>query len=318
MAPDSDIPNSSVKILVTGGGGFIGSHSVEALLESGADVTVFDNFSTGKRDNLPSHRRLAIVDGDIRDAAALRSAVAGMSHVLHLAASVSVAGSIEDPAASCEQNVGGFVNMLDAARRARVGRVVYASSAAIYGMPSELPLTEDSPAAPISPYGLEKYIDDQYARLFGEVYGLSSLGMRYFNVYGPRQDASSPYAGVISKFAHRLARGEPVQVFGDGLQTRDFVFVRDVGDCNVQALRSDYTGVCNVGTGTSVTLLELVELLACIDGKQAEVRYEPAQAGDIRHSAMSTARLQKVFGAVPATRLADGLKALWKSYQPPT
>ena len=302
-----------MKVLVTGGAGFIGSHSVEALLASDAEVIVYDNFSTGKRENLPQDSRLTVIEGDIRDEAAMRQAVAGMSHILHLAASVSVGVSVENPTTSAGHNITGFLNMLDAARRAGVTRVVYASSAAVYGMPKSLPLTEESSVAPISPYGLEKSVNDQYAKMFGNLYGVRSLGMRYFNVYGPRQDAASPYAGVISKFTHRMSRDEPVHVFGDGRQTRDFIFVEDVANYNVRALRRDCDGVCNVGSGISVTLLQLIDELAKCYGKKADVKFDPAVAGDIRHSAMTPGRLHRELGAVRATELAAGLSTLCKS-----
>ena len=300
-------------VVVTGGAGFIGSHSVEALLAAGARVTVFDNFSTGKRENLPQGERLEIISGDVRERAAVERALAGATHVLHLAAQISVRVSIEDPPRSCHDNVLGFVNVLEAARRSGVKRVVYASSAAVYGVPARLPLDEDAAVGPISPYGLEKVINDQYAQLYRALYGQSSLGLRYFNVYGPRQDPTSQYAGVISKFAALIAADRPLTVFGDGGQTRDFVFVKDLARINALALANDYCGICNVGTGVSVTLLELIDALAKCAGKVPAVRFEPPVAGDIRDSAMAPARLKQVFGAAPATRLAEGLQALLQS-----
>ena len=296
-----------MNVLVTGGAGFIGSHSTEALLADGARVTVFDNFSTGKRDNLPSHERLTVVGGDIRDHAALGDAMKGVTHVLHLAAQISVRASVEDPPNSCAHNVLGFVNVLDAARSRGVTRVAFASSAAVYGVPSRLPLDEDSPLAPISPYGLEKQIDEQYGALFRELYGLSTFALRYFNVYGPRQDPASQYAGVISKFAAAMGKRAPLTVFGDGSQSRDFVYVKDVARCNVAALRGSDGGACNVGTGRSVTLLELIDALAARTGAKPEVNFAAPVAGDIRHSAMVPARLRSVLGYVPETTLAAGL-----------
>ena len=300
-------------VVVTGGAGFIGSHSVEALLGAGQRVTVFDNFSTGKRANLPDDARLTVISGDVRELAAVERALQGATHVLHLAAQVSVRVSIEDPPRSCQENVLGFVNVLEAARRSGVTRVVYASSAAVYGAPARLPLDEDAPVGPISPYGLEKVINDQYAGLYRALYGQSSLGLRYFNVYGPRQDPTSQYAGVISKFAALIAADRPLTVFGDGGQTRDFVFVKDIAEVNALALAGEYCGVCNVGTGVSMTLLELIDALAACAGRKPQVRFEPPVTGDIRESAMAPARLRQVFGAAPATRLAAGLKALMES-----
>jgi UDP-glucose 4-epimerase len=300
-----------MNVLVTGGAGFIGSHTVEALLAAGAQVTVLDNFSTGARANLPGeHARLRVAEGDIRDLQAVHAALDGASHVLHLAAQVSVQASIADPLDSCRQNVLGFVTVLEAARSAHVGRVVFASSAAVYGTPRELPLTEESPVAPISPYGLEKSIDEQYGRLYAGLYSLPTFGLRFFNVYGPRQDPQSPYSGVISKWHGALATGAPVRIFGDGLQTRDFVYVGDIAQVNVRALAASETGVCNVGTGTSVTLLEMLASLERAAGGAAERRCEPAADGDIRFSATSTERLRARIGYVPTTGLDSGLGAL--------
>ncbi len=301
----------SANILVTGGAGFIGSHTTEALLAAGARVTVLDNFSAGKRGNLPaSNPALRIVEGDIRDVAQVDAAMADATHVMHLAAQISVQVSVQDPVNSCHNNVVGFVNVLDGARRRGVKRVVYASSAAVYGTPKELPLSEASPTAPLSPYGLEKCIDDQYAALFRDLYGLSSMGMRYFNVYGPRQDPSSQYAGVISKFASAIESGNPLKVFGDGGQTRDFVFVRDIARMNARALDATVSGFCNIGTGTSVTLLQLIAALEGAAGKSATIEFKPPATGDIRESAMRPARQLEWLGDKPDTPLEQGLKAL--------
>jgi UDP-glucose 4-epimerase len=187
---------------------------------------------------------------------------------------------------------------------------VYASSAAVYGLPQSLPLKEDTALAPISPYGLEKWIDERYAELYRELHGVNSIGLRYFNVYGPRQSASSPYAGVITKFAAAIASGAALRIFGDGQQTRDFVFVGDVARMNLLALTSERLGVCNVGTGFSVTLLNLIDTLEQIVGKKFERRFEPANPGDIRNSAMSPERLREWLGEVPQTPLRSGLSML--------
>ena len=241
-----------MRVLVTGGAGFIGSHSVDALLAGGTEVVVLDNFSTGKTANLPSHARLTLERGDIRNRPDVAGAIVGCTHVLHLAAQVSVRASVEDPPGSAQHNVLGFVNVLDAARRAGVKRVVYASSASAFGDPGELPLSESSPLAPLSPYGLEKSCNEQYAALFKQIFGLSALGLRYFNVYGPRQDPASPYTGVINKFADRLRAGQPLTVFGDGGQTRDFIFVKDVARVNVAALAACRMARCASAPGTAL------------------------------------------------------------------
>ncbi len=302
------------RVLVTGGAGFIGSHSVEALLNAGAQVRVLDNFSSGRRANLPAaHPRLSVTEGDIRDAAAVAAALAGVTHVLHLAAQIFVQVSIREPVESCRTNVIGFLNVMDGARRAGVKRMVYASSAAVYGTPEHLPLDEGARTAPLSPYGLEKCVNDQYAALYRRLYGFSALGLRYFNVYGPRQDPASPYSGVISKWSDALRAGRALRIFGDGQQTRDFIYVKDIARYNVLALQRDAGGVCNVGTGNSVTLMSLIAALEAAAGARAERKFEPPAAGDIQASAMSPKRLNEVFGAQAATPLLEGLQALLSS-----
>lgn len=300
-------------VLVTGGAGFIGSHSVDALLADGARVRVLDNFSTGKAANLPNHPQLEVIRGDIRDASAVAVAMQGVSHVLHLAAQVSVPASVADPVASSQHNIQGFLNVFDSARLAGVQRFVYASSAAVYGAPEQLPLSETSPVAPLSPYGLEKSINEQYAALYRELFQTSSLGQRYFNVYGPRQDPSSPYAGVISKFAAALRKGDALRVFGDGEQTRDFIFVKDVAQLNLRALKSSLEGVCNIATGRSVTLLELIATLAECAGRTPTIRHEPPVPGDIRHSATLPKKMFEQLDPPAMTSLRDGLKQLLES-----
>lgn len=301
-------------VLVTGGAGFIGSHSVDALLDACVGVTVLDNFSTGKAGNLPAaHPRLRVIEGDIRDPGAVANALAGATHVLHLAAQIFVQVSIREPVTSCHSNVIGFLNVMDGARRAGIKRMVYASSAAVYGTPEGLPLDENSRTAPLSPYGLEKSIDDQYAALYRHLYGFSAMGLRYFNVYGPRQDPASPYSGVISKWSDALRTGRPLRIFGDGQQTRDFIYVKDIARYNLLALQRDEGGVCNVGSGRSVTLLALIEALELAADARAERKFEAPAAGDIQASAMSPKRLNEVFGAQATTPLLDGLQALLNS-----
>ena len=305
------------QILVTGGAGFIGTRTVEALLADGVRVRVLDNLSNGKRSSLNqaalTDGRLALQVGDVRDAGAVDAAVQGCDAVLHLAAQVSVQRSVAEPVESSSHNLTGFLNVLDAVRRHRVPRMVYASSAAIYGVPESLPLDETARPQPLSPYGLEKFINEQYAALYATLYGVSSVGMRYFNVYGPGQDPSSPYAGVISKFADGLEAGTPLRVFGDGSQTRDFVYVDDVAQANVRALQADVQGVLNVGTGQSVSLLQLIDAMAEAFGKQKQVRHERPAAGDIAHSLSNPARLSQALQWKPVTPLVRGLGALAKS-----
>lgn len=302
-----------MNVLLTGGAGFIGSHTADALLAMGARVKVLDNFSNGKRENLRSHPLLSICEGDIRDPDTVRSAMQGVTHVLHLAAQVSVQASVADPVNSCETNIQGFVNVLDTARQAGVSRFVYASSAAVYGIPEHLPLSEVSPVIALSPYGLEKAVKDQYANLYQKLYGFPGLGLRYFNVYGPRQDPRSPYAGVISKFLDRIQARAPLQVFGDGSQTRDFIFVKDVAHLNVKALQSSDSGICNIATGNTVSLLQLAEALSRLAGYEIPIDFLPAQKGDIPHSATRIDRLRQWLGIERFTGLDDGLTELLAS-----
>ncbi|MEW5791103.1 MAG: NAD-dependent epimerase/dehydratase family protein [Pseudomonadota bacterium] len=302
---------STRKILVTGGAGFIGSHTVDQLLAQGMPVRVLDNLSSGRRSNLPNaHPLLEFRQGDIRDPVAVAEAMDGVSHVLHLAAQVSVARSLEAPGESCQHNLLGFVNVLDAARRAGVERLVYASSAAVYGEPAYLPLDEAAPTRPLSPYGLEKLTNEAYAALYTHIHGLSCLGLRYFNVYGPRQDPASPYAGVISIFVERAQARLPLYIHDDGLQNRDFVCVPDVARVNADALLSDAQGVCNVATGRSVTLLDLVGTLEKILGYTLERRHLPPRQGDIRDSGATGERMRACFGLERTIALDEGLGIL--------
>lgn len=299
-----------MRVLVTGGAGFIGSHSVDLLLAQGHEVRVLDNLASGKRENLSPHQRLELRIGDIRDAEAVAAAVEGMDAVLHLAAQVFVPTSIERPAFSSSVNVAGFVTVLDAARRAGVKRFAYASSAAVYGVPDALPVNEATPPSSLSPYALEKLINDQYAKLFNELYGMSTCGLRYFNVYGPRQDPRSAYSGVISKFCERVAADATLTVFGDGLQTRDFIAVSDVARANVAALMGQTLGVVNVATGTSVTLLQLIDALSGLVGRALVVEHAPTRAGEVRESSVTPDRLRRDLGAPAASTLSAGLRSL--------
>jgi UDP-glucose 4-epimerase len=299
-------------VLITGGAGFIGSHTAERLLELGARVRVLDNLSSGKIANLPqSEARLDIRQGDVRDAQAVEQAMDGVSHVLHLAAQVSVAASLADPVGSGATNVGGFLQVLDCARRRSVRRFVYASSSAVYGTVAEALTTESTPARPISPYGLEKKIDDMYAALYRQVYGTSCAGLRYFNVFGTRQDASSPYSGVISLFMRALREGEPLGIYGDGQQTRDFIDVRDVARANARALDASFEGVCNVCCGKRTSLLELTRILGQVSGRPVSVRALGERAGDIRHSCGDNTRLRTELGISSFTSIEAGLRRLW-------
>ena len=297
-------------VLVTGGAGFIGSHTVDALLAAGERVSVLDDFSSGRRTNVPAHPGLRIVEGDVRDTAAVERALEGVTHILHLAAQVFVPSSIERPVHSASINVTGFLNVLDAARRGGIQRFVYASSAAVYGIPERLPVDETSRVMPLSPYGLEKSINDSYAALYLALYGTSTLGLRYFNVYGPRQDPRSAYSGVISKFTECALANEPVTIFGDGRQTRDFIYVADVARANIAALRCGATGVVNVATGTSVTLLDLVGAFDQALGRSLEAHFAPERNGEVRYSSVLPMRAQSELGLTGCKGLNEGIASL--------
>jgi UDP-glucose 4-epimerase len=299
------------KILITGGAGFIGSHTADLLMKRGIPVRVLDNLSSGHRHNLPkTHPLLEFIEGDICDRNTVNTAVDGISHCLHLAAQVSVVASLEDPAFSAQQNILGFVNILDACYRMDVKRLVYASSAAIYGEPTQLPLNETSDAIQLSPYGLEKNINEAYCDLYRRLYGFSSLGMRFFNVYGPRQDPASPYAGVIALFVDRISRNQPLTVFGDGRQTRDFVYVGDVARANAAALDATLHGACNVATGKSTSLLDLIETLSELTGNRPQVSFDSPRSGDIVHSLANPSQMNNELDIEAETTLKQGLAAL--------
>ena len=298
----------SAPILITGGAGFIGSHTVDLLLESGCQVRVLDNLSSGSRGNLPRSSRLQLIHGDILDRKTVQIATEGVNHVLHLAAQVSVQKSVDNPIQSCQQNILGFLTILDAAHKVGA-RLVYASSAAVYGEPIELPIKETHPLSPISPYGLEKVTNEQYASLYTRLHGTSQLGLRYFNVYGPRQDPTSPYSGVITKFIHMLLAGRSLTVRGDGLQERDFIHVRDVARANVAALSSDYVGVLNIAGGQAITIRQLTEVMTRILGSAIVLSHTPNIPGDIRHSVAQNGAMIKRLGK-PQVTLEEGLAEL--------
>lgn len=298
----------SAPILITGGAGFIGSHTVDLLLESGCQVRVLDNLSSGSRGNLPRSSRLQFIHGDILDRKTVQIATEGVNHVLHLAAQVSVQKSVDNPIQSCQQNILGFLTILDAAHKVGA-RLVYASSAAVYGEPIELPIKETHPLSPISPYGLEKVTNEQYASLYTRLHGTSQLGLRYFNVYGPRQDLTSPYSGVITKFIHMLLAGRSLTVRGDGLQERDFIHVRDVARANVAALSSDYVGVLNIAGGQAITIRQLTEVMTRILGSAIVLSHTPNIPGDIRHSVAQNGAMIKRLGK-PQVTLEEGLAEL--------
>lgn len=297
--------------LVTGGAGFIGSHIVRALLAEGRQIRVLDNFSTGKRENLVELAgRIEILEGDLRDPGVLRAAVAGVETIFHQAAFVSVPQSMEEPLTCFDVNVQGTVNLLEAARLAGVRRVVLASSAAVYGDTDALPLDEETPLRPLSPYAASKGADEIYARLYTQAFGLETVALRYFNVYGPRQRPDSPYAAAVPIFVRCFLDGKPVTIFGDGGQTRDLIYVGDVARANL--LAAEHIGapgqILNICTGRETRLLDLLEALNQIfPGAPDPVFVEP-RPGDIYRSVGSPRRAAQVLGFEAQTSLDEGLR----------
>jgi len=298
-----------MRALVTGGAGFIGSHIVEELLRAGASVRVFDNFSSGKRENLVAFQGdLEIQAGDLRDAEAIKAAMRGVELVFHLAAFISVPQSMLEPQDCFAINVAGTATLLEAARQAGVRKVVLSSSTAVYGNPDTFPTDEPTPLKPLSPYALSKQVNELYARLYTQTLNLPVTALRYFNVYGPRQNPNSAYAAAISIFAQRLVNGEPITIYGDGKQSRDFIFVKDVVRANLQAAESDSAGeVFNICTGHETTLLDLLEELSEVSPHQPEVRFEAPRPGDIYRSQGNPEKAASALGFHAGISLANGL-----------
>lgn len=309
------------RYLVTGGAGFVGSHLVEALVHGGSDVRVLDNLSTGQEANLADVRSaIELVRGDVRDLDAVRAAMAGVDAVFHLAAIPSVARSVSDPLETFAVNVQGTQHVLSAALAAGVRRVVYASSAAIYGNPTRLPVAEDQQPAPLSPYGAHKLAGEHLCHVFAHTLGLETVALRYFNIYGPRQDPSSPYSGVISKFLEASRAGAHPVIYGDGEQTRDFVHVADVVRANLLAARSGAASgrAFNVGTGRAISLNELLRVaMRALSAEGHPVRGE-SRAGDIRHSVADITQARLALGYEPTVDLAEGLYATFHGAATPT
>lgn len=297
--------------LVTGGAGFIGSHLVEALAAQDRPVRVLDNFDTGLRANLAAIQPPPeIVEGDVSDPAAVGRAAAGAGVVFHLAALASVQRSIEDPAATHRVCATGTLHVLDAARRAGVRRVVYAGSSSAYGLPGGDVQSEAEPLQPLSPYAAAKLAGELYAQAFSASFGMETVRVRFFNIFGPRQRADSPYSGVIALFAAGMAAGRAPTVHGDGLQSRDFTYVTDAVQALMKAADTpDVSGrVYNVGTGRSITVLDLVAALNRVLGTQFNPQHLPARVGDVRHSRADISRARRDLGYAPAMSFEEGLQ----------
>jgi nucleoside-diphosphate-sugar epimerase len=304
-----------MRFLVTGGAGFIGSNTVDELVRRGHDVVVLDDLSAGKAENLAQVRsKIKLIQDSITNLDALREACRGVDCVIHLAAQTSVPRSVKDPIETNLINVAGTLKVLVAARDAKVKRVVFACSCAIYGITSILPIREGANLAPISPYGLSKQVGEAYGRVFQELYGLEFVALRYFNVFGPRQDPGSPYSGVLSIFNAALLGGTQPTVYGDGEQSRDFVYVENVVQANLLAAEAKgATGLAvNVGTGNRSTLNQTLAALGKITGRPAKAKYAAAREGDIRDSQADISLAQRALGYRPSFGFDEGLKKTWE------
>src|SRR5688572_5206372 len=303
--------------LVTGGAGFIGSHLTEELVRRGARVRVVDSLITGKRQNLAHIPGVEFIEGDLADLNVARRAVEGVDYVLHQAAIPSVPRSVQDPITSNRANIDAALNVLVAARDAGVRRVVYAGSSSAYGDTPTLPKVETMPTAPLSPYALQKLVAEQYCQMFTKLYGLETVTIRYFNVFGPRQDPSSPYSGVISLFISALAEGRQPTIYGDGGQTRDFTYVANVVDGVLRACHaSEASGeVINVATGGRISLNELFQTLRSLTGAKVEPIYQETRAGDVRDSQADIGKARRLLGYEPSVGLADGLQKTFEWFR---
>jgi nucleoside-diphosphate-sugar epimerase len=307
-----------MRYLVTGGAGFIGSNTVDELVRRGHGVVVLDDLSSGKEDNLAEVRsKITFMKGSITDIEVVQKAMVQADYVIHLAARTSVPRSVKDPVDTNRINVDGTLNVLVAARDNKVKRVVFAASSSAYGDTPTLPKSEDMQPVPISPYGVSKYVGELYAQTFGRCYGLENVCLRYFNIFGPRQDPDSPYSGVLSRFSAAFLDSTPPVVFGDGEQTRDFTYVDNAVLANILACEAPSASgrTFNVGTGHAVSLNQVLQMLQKASGKTLETKYEPSREGDIRDS-LADIRLAKEFlGYEPSVLFEEGLERTYTWYQ---
>ncbi len=298
------------RVVITGGAGFIGSNLAEELAGEN-EVILIDDLSTGKVENIEGLLKrgaVKLVKGSVTDLDFLREQFKGADYVFHLAALPSVPRSVADPLASNEINLTGTLNVLIAARDNRVSKVIYASSSSVYGDMPNSPKSENMPPSPMSPYGVGKLAGEYYCQVFTQVYGLPTISLRYFNVYGPKQDPSSEYAAVIPRFIVSILKGEPPIIFGDGQQTRDFTFVQDVVEANILAAESEATGVFNVGSGSQISINELARLIMRLVGKNLELVHASPRPGDVRHSLADISKAEEAIGYRPRYNLEQGLK----------
>jgi len=297
-----------MRALVTGGAGFIGSNVIKLLLEESYEITVLDNFSTGYQENLKPFTGIKVIQGDIRDKNTVQKALSGVQVVFHLAASVGNVKSLEDPIFDSDVNVLGTLNILEAARKEEVKKIVYSSSAAIYGEPKRLPIDEDHLLQPDSPYGVSKLAGEKHCLCFSKVYDIDIVCLRYFNVYGPNQRYDA-YGNVIPIFATLLLKDKPLTIYGDGEQTRDFINVEDVAKANLLAAEAKgIRGAFNVGNGEGLTINELSRIIQDVSGISAKVVYAPERKGEVKHSLADVSQARDVLGHKPQVSVKEGLK----------
>ncbi len=307
-----------MRYLVTGGAGFIGSNIVDELVRRGQEVAVLDDLSAGKEANLDNVRsKIAFHLGSVTDLAAVEEACRGADYVIHLAARTSVPRSVTDPRETNRVNIDGTLNVLVASRDAKVRRIVYAASSSAYGETPTLPKVETMQPEPISPYGVTKYAGELYAQVFGRVYGLENASLRYFNVFGPRQDPTSQYSGVLSRFMLAVIERAPLTIYGDGEQSRDFTYVANIVDETLRACEASGASgkVFNGGTGVRIKLNDVVKLMEQIIGRRIPVNYEPPRAGDIRDSQAEISLARRVLGYSPLVTFEEGLRRTWDWYK---
>jgi nucleoside-diphosphate-sugar epimerase len=307
-----------MRYLVTGGAGFIGSNTVDELVRRGHSVVVLDDLSSGKEDNLVETRnKITLIKGSITDIETVRKAMYEAEYVLHIAARTSVPRSVKDPVETNKVNIEGTLNVLVAAKELKVKRVVFAASSSAYGETPTLPKVETMEPQPISPYGVTKYVGELYAQTFGRCYGLENVALRYFNIFGPRQDPGSPYSGVLAKFCTAFLEDTQPVVFGDGEQTRDFTYVDNAVQANLLACEAPNVSgkVFNVGVGGRVSLNEVLHELGKITGKTLEVKYDPPRDGDIRDSQADISQAREFLGYAPQVTFEDGLARTFEWYR---
>jgi UDP-N-acetylglucosamine/UDP-N-acetyl-alpha-D-glucosaminouronate 4-epimerase len=307
-----------MRFLVTGGAGFIGSHIVDELVRRGHHVVVLDDFSSGKEVNLTSVRtQIDLRTGSITDLDTVQKACKGVDYVIHLAARISVPQSVTNPIETNLVNIDGTLNVLVAARDQNVKRFVFAASSAAYGEAPVQPKVETMVPVPISPYGITKYVGELYGQVFGRAYGLENASVRYFNVFGPRQDPSSQYSGVLSRFMLAVLRGESPVIYGDGEQSRDFIYVANVVDITLRACEAKQASglVFNGGTGARITLNQVLEMLNKLTGQAVRAKYDPPRAGDIRDSQADISLAREILGYKPEITFQEGLRRTWEWYK---